>query len=188
MEPDSSLPTFTNPDRPLKRFSGVMVTDTAVRSILLGMKRRGFGTGKWQHSFCGKVEPGETEEEAARRELREESGLNCPVGQLRPLGTFYYEFVNEEDLSFNMKVTIFHAERGQVEGEVAESPEVEPKWFSMGEVPFDQMWMDNQYWLPGCLERLEKGEKVEHFLATFLYENHESIKSFQFQLCDHKAQ
>lgn len=34
--------------------------------VLLGMKKRGFGVGKW-NGFGGKVQPGETIEDAARR-------------------------------------------------------------------------------------------------------------------------
>ncbi len=34
--------------------------------VLLGMKKRGFGAGKW-NGFGGKVQPGETIEQAARR-------------------------------------------------------------------------------------------------------------------------
>lgn len=34
--------------------------------VLLGMKKRGFGAGKW-NGFGGKVNPGETIEDAARR-------------------------------------------------------------------------------------------------------------------------
>lgn len=36
--------------------------------ILLGMKKRGFGVGKW-NGFGGKVQHGETLEEAMKREL-----------------------------------------------------------------------------------------------------------------------
>jgi 8-oxo-dGTP pyrophosphatase MutT (NUDIX family) len=42
--------------------------------ILLGMKKRGFGEGRW-NGFGGKVEEGETIVEAAIREMKEESGL-----------------------------------------------------------------------------------------------------------------
>lgn len=34
--------------------------------VLLGMKKRGFGAGKW-NGFGGKVQPGETIEDGARR-------------------------------------------------------------------------------------------------------------------------
>lgn len=42
--------------------------------LLLGMKKRGFGMGRW-NGFGGKVEAGESIEEAAKREVFEESGL-----------------------------------------------------------------------------------------------------------------
>ena len=44
----------------------VMITDRVKNQILLGMKKRGFGSGKW-NGFGGKVEPNETIEEAAKR-------------------------------------------------------------------------------------------------------------------------
>ena len=39
-------------------------------SILLGMKKRGFGAG-WWNGFGGKVQQGETIEEAAKRSIKE---------------------------------------------------------------------------------------------------------------------
>lgn len=42
--------------------------------ILLGMKKRGFGAGRW-NGFGGKVSAAETIEDAARREIREEAGI-----------------------------------------------------------------------------------------------------------------
>lgn len=56
-------------------------TDGAPWRILLGLKKRGFGAGKW-NGFGGKVEKGETIEAAALRELEEESGLS--FGNVRP--------------------------------------------------------------------------------------------------------
>lgn len=46
------------------------------RHVLLGMKKRGFGKGKW-NGFGGKVEQGETMVESAVRELKEEAGITA---------------------------------------------------------------------------------------------------------------
>uniref|UniRef100_A0A8I3WX03 Oxidized purine nucleoside triphosphate hydrolase n=1 Tax=Callithrix jacchus TaxID=9483 RepID=A0A8I3WX03_CALJA len=69
--------------------------------ILLGMKKRGFGAGRW-NGFGGKVQEGETIEEGAKRELQEESGLT--VDALHKVGQIMFEFVGEPEL---MDVHVF---------------------------------------------------------------------------------
>ena len=49
--------------------------------VLLGMKKRGFGVGKW-NGFGGKLEPGETVVEAAAREVKEECGFTVNTSDL----------------------------------------------------------------------------------------------------------
>ena len=44
--------------------------------VLLGMKKRGFGVGRW-NGFGGKVDQGETVENAAKREIFEEAGITA---------------------------------------------------------------------------------------------------------------
>ena len=46
--------------------------------VLLGMKKKGFGQGKW-NGFGGKVMPHEEIEDAARREVFEEAGIEFVV-------------------------------------------------------------------------------------------------------------
>ena len=48
------------------------------RQVLLGLKKRGFGKGKW-NGFGGKVEVEETMLESVLRELEEESGLTAEI-------------------------------------------------------------------------------------------------------------
>ncbi|XP_068002770.1 oxidized purine nucleoside triphosphate hydrolase [Melanerpes formicivorus] len=113
--------------------------------VLLGMKKRGFGAGLW-NGFGGKVQPGESIEEAARRELLEESGLT--VDTLQKMGQITFEFVGNSEL---MDVHIFRAD--DFHGEPTESDEMRPQWFQLDEVPFNQMWADDAYWFPLVLQR-----------------------------------
>ncbi|XP_074170116.1 oxidized purine nucleoside triphosphate hydrolase isoform X2 [Rhinolophus sinicus] len=71
------------------------------QQVLLGMKKRGFGAGRW-NGFGGKVEEGETIEDGAKRELQEESGLTAAT--LTKMGHIVFEFVGEPE---RMDVHIF---------------------------------------------------------------------------------
>lgn len=112
-------------------------TDT---HVLLGMKKRGFGAGRW-NGFGGKVEKGETIEEAARREFLEEAGLEIPI--LEKAGLMDFEFQGNPEI---LEVHIFRA-REHV-GEPKESEEMLPKWFHQDEIPFSEMWPDDPHWMP----------------------------------------
>ena len=59
--------------------------ETNNKEVMLGMKKRGFGQGKY-NGFGGKLEPNETVEEAAVRELEEESGVITEVNSLKKKG------------------------------------------------------------------------------------------------------
>ena len=61
--------------------------------VLLGMKKRGFGVGKW-NGFGGKLEPGETVLEAAAREVKEECGFTVITSDLgRTQTKLYLHFI-----------------------------------------------------------------------------------------------
>lgn len=128
--------------------------------ILLGMKKRGFGAGRW-NGFGGKLEAGEGIEEAARREIREEVGIE--VGDLERIGLL--DFVAEGD-PVVLEVHIFKAR--DFEGEPIESDEMEPRWFSVDEIPFKEMWKDDAYWMPLFL-------KDRRFRGRFVFDADKNI-------------
>ncbi len=110
------------------------------QKVLLGMKKRGFGAGRW-NGFGGKVMLGETIEDAARREIKEEAGID--VKDLEQVGLIDFEFQGNPEI---LKVNIFKS--GEFLGEPIESEEMKPQWFDVKEIPFDKMWPDDVFWIP----------------------------------------
>src|SRR5438046_10701335 len=91
----------------------------------------------------GKVEAGETVEAAAIRECREEIG----VTPLEVTAAGEHEFLMDADTEpWRLHVHVFTARRW--EGEPVETDEAAPRWFRVDEVPYDQMWADDRFWLP----------------------------------------
>jgi 8-oxo-dGTP diphosphatase/2-hydroxy-dATP diphosphatase len=58
--------------------------------VLLGMKKRGFGMGKW-NGFGGKLHDGESIEDATRRETLEECGVIINTMEKAGMNTFTFE-------------------------------------------------------------------------------------------------
>eukprot|EP01012_Entosiphon_sulcatum_P032297 TRINITY_DN41094_c0_g1_i1.p1 TRINITY_DN41094_c0_g1~~TRINITY_DN41094_c0_g1_i1.p1 ORF type:complete len:199 (-),score=46.84 TRINITY_DN41094_c0_g1_i1:86-658(-) len=110
------------------------------RQVLLGFKKRGFATGKW-NGFGGKVEPGETIHEAAVRELHEECGLHAP--SLAKRAVLWFTLDTMPDV---MEVHVFATD--EFTGEVTESEEMRPQWYHTDQVPLQLMWADDEHWLP----------------------------------------
>lgn len=126
-----------------------------VGEVLLGMKKRGFGAGRW-NGFGGKVEEGELIEDAARRECLEEAGIEIVdlkhAGRLR----FFYE---AEDKVHDVHVYIAR----EWKGEPVETEEMRPQWFGHDKIPFAEMWADDKYWVPVLLSG-------EHFEGEFWFD------------------
>jgi 8-oxo-dGTP diphosphatase len=114
--------------------------------VLLGLKKTGFGAGKWV-GLGGHIEEGEKPEAAAVREVLEESGLVVSADSLQHMASieFLFPFRRSWDQTAQVYVT------WAFEGEPAESDEVSPQWFAEDELPFGLMWDDAKYWLPAVL-------------------------------------
>lgn len=138
------------------------------RQILLGMKKRGFGTGKW-NGFGGKIEPGETVEEGARRELEEES--NLVANALVRRGYIVFNMIQSKML---MRVHVFTCT--DYTGTPQESEEMKPQWYNVDSLPYQLMWPDDQYWMPLLL----KETKV--IMGQFTYDDDETITEHSVKL------
>ena len=128
--------------------------------ILLGMKKRGFGVGRW-NGFGGKVAEGETIEEAAKRELFEECGINA--SEMEKIGVIDFSWKNKLDV---LEVNIFKLKN--IFGNPVESEEMKPEWFNVDKIPFDKMWPDDIHWMPLFLT----GKK---FKGRFLFADSDNI-------------
>lgn len=113
--------------------------------ILLAMKKRGFGQGKW-NGVGGKADPGENEYQAAIRECQEEIG----VTPIKPKLVGKIKFYDNADPSFGHHAHVFLAT--EWEGEPVETEEMRPQWFTLANIPYDKMWADDIFWLPIMLE------------------------------------
>lgn len=137
--------------------------------VLLAMKKRGFGAGRW-NGVGGKLEPGETVEQALVRETWEEIGVKLlsydKVAQIS-----FDELYNGERTTMN--VTVYTSDSW--EGEPTESEEMRPEWYRKDEVPYDDMWPDDVYWLPTVLAEDAK------IRASFTLDEHDTIVSHDVQ-------
>lgn len=124
--------------------------------ILLGMKKTGFGQGKY-NGFGGKIKHGETVLQAAVRELEEESGIQVEEEQLEYVGILDFIFPASPQLRHDVHIFLARTWRG----EPSETEEMKPQWFLHSAIPYDQMWQDDRYWLPNVLTgKIVKGSVV----------------------------
>jgi mutator protein MutT len=129
--------------------------------LLLAMKKRGFGKGKW-NGAGGKVEPGETPLQAAIRETEEEVG----VTPKNPRKVAEIDFYITTEPDFNNFAHIFVADKW--EGEPHETEEMRPQWFPLGGIPYDEMWGDDIAWLPDVIEN-------RRFTASYTLDGEDNI-------------
>lgn len=136
--------------------------------VLLAMKKRGFGVGKW-NGAGGKKDGEETIEAAAEREVYEEIGVTVKDLEQVAVINFYFP----HNLDWGQQVHVYLAR--EWEGEPVESEEMLPKWFNKADIPFKDMWADDEHWLPQVLQ----GQKVE---GDFIFGENEEILDHQLRL------
>lgn len=134
------------------------------KQILLAMKKRGFGTGKW-NGVGGKANPGEAIIDAAIRETQEEIGVTPTNLELVATINFYHPY-NLEGKGLNQQVQVFLCRKWCEEPK--ETEEMKPQWFDYDQIPYQEMWWDDEIWFPIIL----RGSKVR---ASFMFDENENI-------------
>jgi 8-oxo-dGTP diphosphatase len=107
--------------------------------MLLIHKKRGLGAGKI-NGPGGRIEPGETSEQAAVREVQEELCVT-PLG-VSHCGRLRFQFLD----GLSLDVTVFRA--ADCRDEPQETGEAIPLWVPLDAIPYDRMWPDDEFWIP----------------------------------------
>ena len=142
-------------------YSGVMIQSTLCyllkkgetkEEILLAMKKRGFGIGKW-NGAGGKMDLEKDKDilDTTIRETKEEIGVK--VKNIEKVAVLSFFFENKEE--WNQDVHVYFAR--EWDGDPVESEEMKPKWFDLDNIPYEETWGDDEFWLP----RVLAGEKVK---------------------------
>lgn len=122
----------------------VKYNDSKITEICLAMKKRGFGAGRY-NGVGGKLDEGEQIIDAARRETLEEIGVR--VGELDKKAEL--TFFTPHHPSWNQIVHVYFV--SDWEGDPKESEEMRPEWFKIEDIPYQNMWPDDKFWLPEVL-------------------------------------
>ena len=111
-------------------------------NLILIHKKTGLGAGKI-NAPGGRIEKGETPEEAAVRECIEEIGLT-PLNIKRGAEL---SFIFKD--GYSLFGYVFFTD--SYEGRLIETDEAEPFLCSLDNIPYDKMWEDDILWLPDAL-------------------------------------
>lgn len=115
------------------------------RRLLLKLATRGISVGKW-NGLGGKIEKGETPEESALREIREEADI-VPRHIERWGRIDFYRGSRRKKFG---DAYLFVVDR--FSGSPTSGEEGEVRWFQYGKIPYEKMWDDDRYWLPLLLQ------------------------------------
>lgn len=127
---------------PALRATLMFIVDEERQQVLLIRKKRGLGAGKI-NGPGGKMDEGESPCECAIRETIEELHVT-PVNPQKH-GELWFVFAD----GLQMLVDVFLAY--QYIGHPKETAEAFPIWYSLNDLPLDEMWEDDRYWLKELL-------------------------------------
>ena len=182
-----------------KLFTLVLIHDRPNSRVLLGRKKRGIGQGNFNgFGGKVEKDKDRDVVSSALRELvrkrrrerrretrdddalslslshthkqtqREEAGVAPDARGLSRRGVLSFHFL---DAPSEVWETHLYSGEGLL-AETApprETDEMEPRWFSVDEVPYEQMWQDDKFWLPAVLGCERKNVLGEFWVRRFFF-------------------
>ena len=130
----------------LKTLNTTLLLILKDKKILLAEKKRGFAMGKF-NGIGGKQDAGETIEEAMIRETKEE--INVLPKNYKQVGLIHFDVWYKGE-RVNLNLNIFTCT--DYIGEISETEEMRPVWFSIENIPYEKMLEDDLLWLPLVLD------------------------------------
>lgn len=140
--------------------------------LLLALKKRGFGEGKW-NGVGGKIEAGESLEQALIRECIEEIGVTPQSWQ----SVAELDFIQDAETDDPWHMYIYAYLCDEWEGDPIETEEMMPKWFHVEDIPYHDMWGDDEFWLPYVLDN----KKV---VGEFSFDIHNKLMSHDVRVVE----
>lgn len=160
-----------------KTIPAVLVYPVCGDEILMlhrNLRPEDFHAGKW-NGLGGKFEPGESPLDTARRELREESGLDLPASAFRPLGVVNFpDFKPKAAEDWLVYVFVADVPKDRpafLPGgrERSACPEGTLAWIKRDALLSLNLWPGDRHFLPLVLER-------RPFVSTMWYENGDCVR------------
>ena len=130
--------------------------------ILLAMKKRGFGSDRY-NGVGGKLDLDETVEQALVRECQEEIDVT-PTNYWKVAEHDFLQIEGSEP--WRMLVHAYICDEWL--GEPAESEEMAPEWFALEDIPYGNMWQDDEFWIPQVIA----GDKV---IGKFTFDENDNL-------------
>jgi len=127
--------------------------------LLLIRKKKGLGAGKI-NAPGGRIDPGETAKQAAIRESIEEVYVEPKNPEKR--GELFFQFKD----GYKLHGEVFFST--ECSGTPTETDEADPFWCGIDEIPYEDMWEDDAYWLPLALKGIP-------FKAYFIFDDDKMI-------------
>ncbi len=131
--------------------------------LLLAMKKRGFGSGLW-NGVGGKLDPGETVEQALVRECQEEINVTPTIYTK----VAEHNFLMDSDMPESWRMFVHTFIAIEWEGEPMETEEMAPLWYKLSDIPYEKMWADDPHWLPPVLA-------AKLLRTNFTFDSHDTL-------------